>query len=120
MTLSDLLFGMESKRSSIYLQHHVDSNAHKSIQVLEFPKLDAKESVMLNNVLLKQNLASLSAKDLHKIKDISRKNIPLLQRAQYWLMFSGGLEVKRNTPNLYKDTCDDLLKDSNFLCHFIF
>ncbi|XP_047129116.1 GTPase-activating protein skywalker isoform X1 [Hydra vulgaris] len=109
---------MECNESSdhFHLQPHVDSNAHKSISILEAPPLDVKESNFISSILVRRNRESLSTKDLHKLKEITRKNIPPFQRSHFWIMFSGGLEVKKITPNLYKDVCDDLLKDNNGQC----
>ena len=103
------------------LQDWVDKSAHDSIKVLEQPKLDSKDNATLKNILIKHNLGTVTPKDYSNVKEIVRKNIPLLQRKQYWLLFSGGVEVLKSTPNLYKETCDDLLGQSKSICiHTVF
>ncbi|XP_065649652.1 GTPase-activating protein skywalker isoform X3 [Hydra vulgaris] len=96
------------------LQNCVDNSAQHSVAILEQPELDLKENCILQNVLAKTSLHNITSKEYVKVKKIIRKNIAIKQRKQYWLLFSGGLEVLKNTPNLYKKTCDDLLGQSHF------
>ncbi|XP_012556178.1 TBC1 domain family member 24 isoform X1 [Hydra vulgaris] len=96
------------------LQDCVNKSAHASVTVLEQPNLDIKKKDYLENVLIKHSVAYITPKEFKKIKIIVRKGIPMEQRKQYWLLFSGGKEVLQNTPNLFQKACDDLLGESHF------